>query len=1154
MAEEKIIVLTNNRSDRLNDVALALGLAGYEVHIVNTKEDLIEFSLRERSVLIIKDILSLAICDVETIRSLRSDDELSVIPILVIGEVGETSVTVVEVLNAGAAGYIKLPVEPLLLVKRLTQLVEQKRNEKIIGNQETYLRALIENGTDIITVLTTEGKIIYESQSIENRLGYTSNELIGRNCLEFIHSDDRQTVFDYYQEGVRQNGFTQPPLKYHFRHKNGSWRVLESVCNFVKDSLEELVIVVNSRDITRRRSEEKSHQRLQNKLVEAESRFKLSLQTARMIWWEWNPQRDEIILADNFAEIYGAPNIKIANEGFSLLHPEDEKRHTSLVERIAKTGKSYRSEFRIIRRDNGETVWLEETASAFFDEKGKVHKVVGIAIDITDRKRSENAVRESETRFKTQYTELPIPAYTWKKSGDDFILVDFNKIAEDISEGKMPEFLGTKASEMFADSPKIHSAIHECFEQKKSISFEMPYTSRIKDKIKQLIFDFVYIPSDSVMIYTLDVTEFRQTIDSLKKSENRFQLVARATNDVLWDWNLKNDDLWWNENISRVFGYKEEEISSKTDFWHDNIHPADAERVIGGLRKSIDSGQNFWAAEYRFRHGNGSYVYVLDRGYVERDEDGTAIRMIGAMLNISKRKWAEIELLESKERLTLAQQIANIGSFDWHFQTEKIVTSRQLEQIYGAAENFNNDFNYWLKFVHPDDVAVVNEDFQKALKIGELSNSFRIITTEHGLRWIQGHMKVFYDEIGEPSRIIGVNRDITEQKRAEAELQKSQEQLMQSQKLESVGRLAGGIAHDFNNMLTAINGYSELVLKNLKEDDPNRRKVLEIKKAGERSVDLTKQLLAFSRRQILQPKLIDLNAVISDMSQLLKRLIGEDIQLTIDLHKNSCCVMADPGQVSQVIMNLVVNSRDAMPEGGKLRIETTSTYVDKSYAGKHAPMIVGQYILLNVRDSGSGIDDETLQCVFEPFFTTKKNGTGLGLSTVYGIVKQSGGYIWVESEKGKGTSFNVFLPQVEEKLKSENPKTQEKHIASGSERILLVEDEETVRRLLSQILQTYGYQVIEASNGVEALRLCRENKLKIDLVLTDVIMPQMGGRKLTDELEKIYPQLKILFMSGYVGDKNLLGGKIIPEKNFVAKPITPSALADKVRQILDKKD
>lgn len=1150
MADEKIVILTNQKSERIADAAKSLGLAGYQAEILTNSESLHDC---EKPVLIIKDVSNFDAHDVDKIRSVTKDEKFRSIPVLVIGEMGESAASVSEMMNAGAGGYLQLPIDPLLFIRKITQFIERKRSEKTLGDPENCLHFLIENGADIITVINTKGEIIYESPSVENRLGHKSQNLVGKHCLEFIHPDDHRMISEYYEESVRRIAFPSQPLRYRFKHKNGSWRVLESICAFVTDHSGKRLIVVNSRDVTRRRSEEKARERLESKLIEAEKRFKLALKTSRMVWWEWNPPHDRITLADNFSDIYGAPNIKIAQDGFALLHPDDRERHVSLVRKIAENGGSYHSEFRIIREDNGEIVWLEENASAFLDEENQIQKVVGIAVDVTERKKSENALRESEERFKTQYRELPVPAYTWQKSGDDFILTDYNKIAQQLSGGKIAEYLGARASKLFADLPKLCTGIKECFEQKKSISFEMPYPSRLTNEVKQLIFNLAYIQPDFVMIYTLDVTEFRQTINSLKTSENRFLLVSQATNDVLWDWDLKNDSVWWNENISQIFGHDEEKITTKVDFWYENIHPAEAKKVIDGINKVISGEQNFWSAEYRFRQGDGSYAYVFDRGYVERDKSGQAVRMIGAMMNMTKRKWAEIELLESKDRLAIAQQVAKIGSFELNLQTGKLITSKQLEDIYAAAPNFNNDIEYWMKFVHPEDVESVRKNFLLAQETGELNYEFRIYSSDGKLHWIQCHLKTFYDENNQPQRLIGVNMDITRRKFAEEALRKSQEQLAQSQKLESVGRLAGGIAHDFNNMLTAINGYSELILKSLKEDDPIRRKVVEIKKAGERSVDLTRQLLAFSRRQILQPKLIDLNQVITDMSQLLKRLIGEDIHLTINLYKDNCCILADPGQISQVIMDLAVNARDAMPEGGKLLIEAVNIHVDEKYASKYTSMEIGNYVMLTVKDSGIGIDEENLQFIFEPFFTTKKSGTGLGLSTVYGIIKQSGGYIRAESQKGKGSAFTVLLPQIKEKTNAEKASFQEKIVASGNEKILLVEDEESVRKLLSQVLRNYGYHITEASNGVEALKICRENKLEIDLAITDVVMPKMGGHMLSDELAKIYPHLKVLFISGYVGDKTLLGNKIIPDKNFVPKPIAPDILASRVRQILDRK-
>jgi two-component system, cell cycle sensor histidine kinase and response regulator CckA len=388
------------------------------------------------------------------------------------------------------------------------------------------------------------------------------------------------------------------------------------------------------------------------------------------------------------------------------------------------------------------------------------------------------------------------------------------------------------------------------------------------------------------------------------------------------------------------------------------------------------------------------------------------------------------------------------------------------------------------------------------------------------------------------------------------EEQSRAERLMLSQRLESVGRLAGGIAHDFNNMLTAINGYSELTLRRLKEDDPLRRNIEEIKKAGERSAALTHQLLAFSRKQVLKPKILVLNDVILETSKMLQRLIGEDIHLNIIPDAKLGMVEADPGQLTQVIMNLVVNARDAMPSGGNLTIETANVSLTKKFAARQFTVRPGSYVMLSVSDTGVGMDAETQQYIFEPFFTTKEvgKGTGLGLATVYGIVKQSGGYVWAYSEPGKGSTFKIYLPRVDVNVRELKEEPIPESVPNGTETILLVEDEEMVRNLSRQILETCGYRILEARNGVEALTICQKFDSKIDLLMTDVVMPQMGGRELAEKLSQMYPQIRLLFTSGYTDDGIIRLGVIKTGDNFIQKPFSFETLAKKVRDLLDAKN
>ncbi len=387
-----------------------------------------------------------------------------------------------------------------------------------------------------------------------------------------------------------------------------------------------------------------------------------------------------------------------------------------------------------------------------------------------------------------------------------------------------------------------------------------------------------------------------------------------------------------------------------------------------------------------------------------------------------------------------------------------------------------------------------------------------------------------------------------------AERQRLEEQLLQSQKMEAVGRLAGGVAHDFNNILTAIIGYSEFLLMSLEPGDPLYRDVAEIKKAADRAADLTSQLLAFSRKQIMQPKVLDLNITVDNMGKMLRRLIGEDIQLVIALEPALGRVKADPGQVEQVIMNLAVNARDAMPEGGRLTIETRNVYLDEDYARQHLDVQPGPYVMLAISDTGVGMDEETQSHLFEPFFTTKDvgKGTGLGLATVYGIVKQSGGHIEVESEVGTGTTFKIYLPQIEEEGDSARQTWRPDSPLSGRETILLVEDEEVVRDLARRVLAQSGYTVLQARHGQEALQVCKDYEGTIHLLVTDVVMPGgMSGRQLAEQLIALRPEMKIMYISGYTGNAIAHHGVLDSGTAFLQKPFSPAELTKKVREVLD---
>ena len=530
------------------------------------------------------------------------------------------------------------------------------------------------------------------------------------------------------------------------------------------------------------------------------------------------------------------------------------------------------------------------------------------------------------------------------------------------------------------------------------------------------------------------------------------------------------------------------------------------------------------------------------------DAENRLTGVVHIMSDITERKQAEEKIRQSEESYRNIFQNAQVGLFRTRISDGKILESNdQLARMFGYnnREEFIAEYATWKNYVDPGTRERMLEQIHQN---GFIENfEARFYRKDRSIFWARYSARLYPEQ----GWIEGVAQDITEHKRVEEERAKLQEQLQQAQKLESIGRLAGGVAHDFNNMLSVVLGYGEIILGDLHQEDPLRDKVQEMVNAGQRAKALTSQLLAFSRKQTLQPQVLDLNNQIRNTEKMLRRLLAEDIELSLIMAKDLPRVLFDPGQLDQVIINLAANARDAMPKGGRLLIETSVVHLDEAYAAAHHEINPGKYVMLAFTDTGYGMDQETLSRVFEPFFTTKKKGegTGLGLSTVYGIVKQSNGHIWVYSEPGNGTTFKVYLPPTEAK-----PKTQAEIVISpapsGGEHILVVEDELSVRNLMKMLFSSLGYTVTIAANGDEALRLVEKMGVKPDLVITDVVMPKMSGKELIDRLRKTYPHLKALFMSGYTDNAIVHHGVLDPDTPFIQKPFNIQEIGKKVREVL----
>ncbi len=647
-----------------------------------------------------------------------------------------------------------------------------------------------------------------------------------------------------------------------------------------------------------------------------------------------------------------------------------------------------------------------------------------------------------------------------------------------------------------------------------------------------------------------DITESKLAEEALRESESRYRNLIGTARDVIFTLSTNGTISSLNPGFETITGWSRAEWVDKPFILI--VHPRDKKLTLEMYQVTLQ-GKTTPMFESGILTQQGEYVigeFILTPQY----EAGQVVSVLGIARDITERKRAEETLRDSEARFQELFDEAPVGYHEVDAEGRIIRINRtELEMLGYSAEEMVGQ-PAW-EFI------VEEETSQQAI----LTNSSSTIPSTQSLERICRRKdrtafpvliqrRVIRDANDRVTGIRSTVQDITELKGMGREKANLEEQLRQSQKMEAIGRLAGGIAHDFNNLLTIIKGYSQLSLMEFKESDPLRGNIEEIQKATDRASALTRQLLAFSRRQILEMKVLDINTLLKDLDKMLHRIIGEDIELVTLLANNLGRVKADPGQVEQVILNLAVNAKDAMLSGGKLTIETVNMELDESYVRTHAEVIPGRYVMLSVSDTGVGMTPEVKEQIFEPFFTTKEKGkgTGLGLSTVFGIVRQSEGNIWVYSEPGQGTTFKIYLPRVDEPLEEVGEKIVMEESPRGSETILVVEDDEDVRKLTVGILRRQGYTVLEASQGEEALLICEQHKEPIRLILVDVVMPGMSGHALAERLAPLRPEMKLLYMSGYTDNAIVHHGVLKKGTDYIQKPFTVDGLVRKAREVLDK--
>lgn len=678
----------------------------------------------------------------------------------------------------------------------------------------------------------------------------------------------------------------------------------------------------------------------------------------------------------------------------------------------------------------------------------------------------------------------------------------------------------------------------------------------LKDRLERLV------PAVQRAIREAEARSECKRVDAaLALSESRKAAILDSVLDCIVTMDSNGIMIECNDATVRTFGYTKAEAVGRplADLI---VPPRFRERHRAGLARYVATGEGSLIGklvEIVAMRSDGSELPV--ELTITAIQSGPAAVFIGVLRDITRRKEDEAAMRserdraqryaaalgESERRTNYALGAARMGVWEFDLATLRVTWSPTMAPVFGLrADQGPLHIQEFLGLIHADDRRLVQDRLAAAEREKtDFKEEFRVVWPDGTAHWIAGQTRMLRDAHGQLTGWVGIGMDISDRKLLEA-------QFRQAQKMEAVGQLAGGVAHDFNNLLTAILGFSEMVVGTFEPQDPRRADMDEVIDAGHRAAGLTKQLLAFSRKQVLQPTQVDVNALVDGIRAMLGRLIGEHVDLVAILAPDLGTVRADRGQLEQVLMNLVVNARDAMPSGGRLAIETANVTLDESFMPE-VMIHPGPYVMLAVSDSGTGMSEATRQRLFEPFFTTKGpgKGTGLGLATVYGIVKQSGGYIWVHSEPGKGATFKVYLPRADGGA-SVGKRASAEAAPEGTETVLVVEDEQAVRLLTCRILEGAGYRVLAASNPEQAEALFGEHEDVIDLLVTDVIMPGLTGSQLFERLVRRRPALKVLFVSGYTDDTIVHQGQLDPGVEFLQKPYTAEALNRRVREVLDR--
>ncbi len=1049
----------------------------------------------------------------------------------------------------------------VVLLKTVGEMIgnalTRKRAEETLRESEERYKTIIESIEDGYFEVNLAGDLTFFNDSLCRILGYSRDEMMGMGNRQYTDEENRKKLYEAFNK-VYRTGEPTKAFAWEVTRKDGVKRHGEVSITLMKNAEGQPIgFRGTARDVTER------------KRAEEEIQHTLSLLNATL-----ESTADGILVVDLYRKIasFNQKFLQLWNIPQPLIATREDDQILNFMTNQIKDPTAFLNKVKSLYvQPEAESYDLIELKDGRRFERYSIPQRIGDRIvgrvwsfrDVTSHLQAEEALALSEERYRMLVEE----------SFDGIWIQKEAKIV--FANRRLYEMLGYEEGELIGlDHWLVYHPDYQNLTRERALARlrgeSPPSTYEVKflrkdgssfwGEINAKVVNVLGRPG--IQVWVRDTTKRKEAEESLKESEERFRFLAENMADIVWTMDLHLRTTYVSPSIEKILGYTPEE--RKNQSLEEMVTPSSLkkirylfqEEIQRQKHEGIDPDRSVTVEiEYYRKDGSTIWMEVTLKGIY--DPDGKWMGIYGVSRDITERKRAEEALRAEKERFRSLSDGAPFGmAMIGQDGTFKYI-NHKFKELFGYDLIDIPDGKTWFRKAYPDPdyrhrvIAMWLKDME-SLKPGEKIPRIFTVRCKDGTEKTVNFMSVLFQS----GETLMTCEDITELKRAEEALHQAEEQLRHSQKMEAVGKLAGGIAHDFNNLLTVIKGYAELSCLSLEESDPLRGNLEEIRKASERASSLTRQLLAFSRRQIMDLKVMNLNTLLKDLDKMLHRILGEDIELVYHLGQDLGMVKTDPGQMEQVILNLAVNARDAMPSGGKLTIETSNVELDERYSQNHLEVTPGQYVMLSVSDNGIGIPPEIKERIFEPFFTTKEKGqgTGLGLSTVYGIIKQSNGNIYVYSEPGFGTTFKIYLPRIE--AKEEHHRFQperDRYLPGGNEKILLAEDETSVRELTARILREKGYKVFEAQNGIEILAFVQnQQERNFQLLVTDVVMPLMSGKELEDRLKKLIPAIKVLYISGYTDNAIVHHGVLHQGVNFIQKPFTPEALTRKVREVLDR--